>query len=364
MGAIWGGFAAQVPVIKAQIGAPDALYGSLFLVSSLGALVAMRFAGAVDRRLGARSVQVTAAAMGCAMLVPALASGPVGFAFGMVLAAAFSGLCDVLMNARTSETEEARGRPLMNLTHGLYSLSFALTAILTGLAREIGLPPVAVFGIIAALILTAAPWMIAPHRHDAGEAAHLRNPAQRGLVWLAGLVFLAGFLVEQAADGWSALHIERTLGGRAAEGAFGPAVLGLTMGLGRFCGQTLAARYRETVLITLACLVSAGGITLAALAPNVALAYAGFGLLGLGISIVVPLSVALVGRMVPPSQRVAAIGQASIIGYGAFLVGPSLMGLTSDAFGLRVAFLTLAVMLLLVAAVLMPLIAARIRASR
>ena len=206
--------------------------------------------------------------------------------------------------------------------------------------------------------------MIAPHRHDAGEAAHLRNPAQRGLVWLAGLVFLAGFLVEQAADGWSALHIERTLGGRAAEGAFGPAVLGLTMGLGRFCGQTLAARYRETVLITLACLVSAGGITLAALAPNVALAYAGFGLLGLGISIVVPLSVALVGRMVPPSQRVAAIGQASIIGYGAFLVGPSLMGLTSDAFGLRVAFLTLAVMLLLVAAVLMPLIAARIRASR
>lgn len=361
MGAVWAGFAAQVPVLKAQIGAADALYGSLFLVSSLGALVAMRFAGWIDQWLGARSVQAMTAAMGCAMLVPALAGGPLAFCVGMVLVAGFSGLSDVLMNARTSETEQARGRPLMNLTHGIYSLTFALTAVLTGLAREAGLPPVAVFGLIAALILMAAPRMYAPHRHHAGETPHLQARSLRGLIWLAGLVFFAGFLVEQAADGWSALHIERTLGGRPAEGAFGPAVLGLTMGVGRLCGQSLAARFPETVLITLACLVSAAGVTMAALAPSVALAYAGFAVLGLGVSIVVPLSVALVGRMVAPSQRVAAIGQASIVGYGAFLVGPSLMGLTSEAFGLRTAFLVLALVLVLVAAVLMPLIASRIR---
>lgn len=362
MGAVWAAFAAQVPVLKAQIGAADALFGSLFLVSSLGALIAMRFAGPVDRALGARSVQVTAAAMGLAMLPVALAGSPVLFCAGMVLAAGFSGICDVLMNARTSEQEEARGRPLMNLTHGIYSFAFALSAVLTGLAREAGLPPVAVFGTIAGLIVLGGPLMRAPHRHLAGEPADLPSPAVRGLVWLAGLVFLAGFLAEQAADGWSALHIERTLGGRAAEGALGPAVLGLTMGIGRMSGQALAARFSETVLIALACLVAACGVTLAGLAQSVPMAYLGFAVLGLGISIVVPLSVALVGRIVPPSERVAAIGRASIVGYGAYLVGPSLMGLTSEAFGLRVAFLMLAVMLVLVATLLVPLIARRIRA--
>ena len=103
---------------------------------------------------------------------------------------------------------------------------------------------------------------------------------------------------------------------------------------------------------------------LAALAPTIALAYAGFAILGLGISVVVPLSVALVGRIVPRAERVAAIGRASMIGYGAYLVGPSLMGLISEAFGLRVAFGMLAAMLVGVSAVLVPVVARAIRASR
>jgi hypothetical protein len=49
---------------------------------------------------------------------------------------------------------------------------------------------------------------------------------------------LVAFLVENAMEGWSALHIERTLGGGAAEGAFGPAILGLTMGIGRLSGRS------------------------------------------------------------------------------------------------------------------------------
>ena len=53
----------------------------------------------------------------------------------------------------------------------------------------------------------------------------------RSLV-LIGIVIAIAFMREQAAEGWSALHLERSLNVCAALSAMGPAILGLTMGVG------------------------------------------------------------------------------------------------------------------------------------
>ena len=363
MGLVWAAFAAQVPVLKAQIGASDAQFGMCFLVSSLVALAAVWVAPAVDRRLGRFSVAVASVAVGASILIPSVATNLVFFTFGMVFASASSGILDIVINARVAEAEEARGRPLMNLNHGTYSFVYAGMALVTGGLREAGLAPVQVFAGILGLILLATPLMRTRPAAVAGEESVIPQRADHLLVWLAGLVFLIGFLSEQAGDGWSALHLERTLGGGAAEGALGPAILGLTMGFGRLFGQIIAARVADTVMISLACVVAAVGVVIAALAPTLLVAYAGFAVMGLGVSVVVPLAMAIVGRMVPHAHRVAAIGRASIIGYGAFLVGPSLIGLTSDVFGLRVAFLVIAALLMVVPAILVPLLVRRVQAT-
>ncbi|MBL3701312.1 MFS transporter [Sulfitobacter sp. BDSS02] len=363
MALVWGCFAAQVPVIKAQIGASDAAYGASFLVSSIGAISAMWLAPRVDRRLGALSLALSSAAMIACMLFVSFSSLIAVFTFGMFLTAAASGIADILLNTRIAESEAQRGRPLMNLNHAVYSFSFAGAALVTGMAREAGFTPVQVFCIVAAVIWSLCFLMVAPHRHTAGEPA-LSAAAGRVIVWLAGLVFLVGFMAEQAVEGWSALHLERTLGGGAAQGALGPAVLGVTMGIGRIIGQSVAARLSETVIIAAACTIAAIGTATAALAPTLIVAYIGFSILGLGVSVVVPISMALIGRVVPQSDRVAAIGRASVVGYGAFLFGPSMMGLTADLYGLRASFLLLAIMLLLVAAVLVPAMNRRLRGGR
>ena len=179
---------------------------------------------------------------------------------------------------------------------------------------------------------------------------------------LLSFVVLAAFFAEQAVEGWSALHLERTLGGDAAEGALGPAIFGLTMGFGRLFGQLLTAHIRDTLMIGIACFVAALGLVLTALAQTLLLADLGFALAGLGISVVVPLAMGLAGRVVPQHERVSAIGQASVIGYGAFLIGPSVMGITSGAFGLPAAFMLVAGLLVLVAILLAPVIARRVLA--
>ena len=142
--------------------------------------------------------------------------------------------------------------------------------------------------------------------------------------------------------------------------ALGPAVLGLTMGFGRLFGQVIAAWVADTVMIGVAYLIAALGTALAALAPSLFVAYLGFGLAGLGISVVVPLAMAMVGRSVPSQQRVAAIGRASVIGYGAFLVGPGVMGFVADTFGLASSFLLVSAVLVAVAIGLTPMIARRL----
>ena len=76
-----------------------------------------------------------------------------------------------------------------------------------------------------------------------------------------------------------------------------------------------------------------------AAAPVPAVAYLGFGIMGLGISVVGPMGLALVGRLVAPEQRTAAIARAAVIGFSGFVLAPAVVGLVSGAFGLRAAFI-------------------------
>lgn len=361
-GMVWAGFAAQVPVIKAQIGATDAQIGAIFLIASLGAIASVWIAPLVDKVLGARSVSVTSALLGLAFVV--LAISPDIFTFVLIFLgiSAISGASDIVMNARTSEVESAQNRSLMNLNHAAFSFAYAGTAVLTGLAREAGFGPLPIFAAIAVVILGMSLFMHAPHAEVAEDHDRPKPVLPMGLVWIGGFVVMAGFCTEVAVEGWSALHIERELGGDATAGALGPAILGLTMGIGRLFGQVLTRHVPDTTLIAAACLTAALGSAMAAVAGSPFTAQMGFGVMGLGVSLVVPLAMGIIGRSVSPSLRVAALARASAISYASFVLWPFIMGAVAQAYSLAAAFLMVAVFLVVVTVALIPLLTRRLRA--
>ena len=165
---------------------------------------------------------------------------------------------------------------------------------------------------------------------------------------MAGFIVLVAFMSEASVETWSALHIERTLGGGAAEGALGPAMLGFTMAFGRFSGQAISAHVREVTVLVSAATLSSIGALIAALAPSPMMAYVGFGILGLGVSVIGPLGLALVGRIVKPHLRTEAISKVAALGFSGFFLAPVLMGQVSQAFGLRFAFGAVAALILIV----------------
>ena len=351
IGLYWGTFAAFVPVIKARLGASDALFGSLLLGTAIGLVTAMFFAPRIDKWLTGRTMQLSSVLVALAFLAPGLASTPTMFFFAMVLAGTASGLTDVIMNARVSELEAQHGKSLMNANHAMFSVAYAIAAIVTGIAREVGLPPIAVFAGMGVLTFALAGIMVTPVAADPDDEATVTG-FPWGPILLCGAIVQIAFMSEATVEAWSALHIERTLNGGAAEGALGPATLGIMMAIGRFSGQAVSERLSDYLVIVCAALLSAVGALIVAVAATPILAYVGFGVLGLGVSVIGPLGLAIVGRLVAPKYRTEAISKAAVIGFSGFFLAPIVMGGVSELFGLRVAFACVAGLLML----LLPLV--------
>lgn len=357
MAFFWAAFFAQMPVIKAAIGASDGAYGTAMLVASLAAVMAIWLAPFADRAMGRWALSAASLVLALGMAGAGASTAILVFTLWMVLASIAAGVVDVLANVRISEAEEASGRSLMNLNHAFYSLCYAGAAFATGAFRELDWTPFEVFALLCGVALLLAWVMVEPAskpRPASAAEARASVSVARLLTVLGGVVVLVAFLVEASAEGWSALHLERTLGGDPSEGAMGPAILGLMMGIGRLAGYFMSRRVPEIKLMGLASIFAASGLVIAGAAPSLAIAYLGFGIAGFGVSVIGPLALALIGRTVAPEARLDAISRVSVMGYGAYFFGPPLMGYTSEFFGLRAGFIMIAGIMVVTAVVILP----------
>jgi hypothetical protein len=346
IGVFWGGFAAYLPEYKLRAAATDAAFGQALILSAVGGITAMALAPQLARALGRWLLPLSGCVLALAALLPLAVGGFASLALVMLGLGAAMSTVDIAGNVRISLNEARTNLPLMNLNHALFSFGFAGSAALMGLARHAGWPPEAALPLLALLLLFCSALMIeraAPVAPETAPAAAAASP-WRAILPAAAILF-AAFISENATETWSVLHIERTLGGAPGEGAFGPAMLGLTMGFGRLAGQGLALRLGSARLVAYsACLGVFGALTLA-LAPVQEIAVLGVALIGMGVAVVVPSANTLLGAAVAPDQRAYAISRAWMLGFTGFFFGPVGMGLLAELVGLRWAFVGVALML-------------------
>lgn len=358
MGVLWGSFAAVLPDLKAQLGVVESELGLLLLPTPLAAVTAMLLAPMIGAMLGRVALPIATLLMAAAFALPGQAEQVWLFPLAMMACGGATGLTDVLMNARVAALENERKLHLMNLCHAAYSFGYAGGAISTGLMRGAGWSPDWVMGSCAVLAGVLA---LLTFERD-GAIHGLRKPkdgtaGRLGLIpVIGGGIVLIAFLTENAAENWSALHIEKTLGGSPEEGAMGPATLALTMGFARLAGQGIVQRVNPFRLLMGGAVIAACGALGAALATTPAMAYAGFIVMGIGSSVIAPTAFSLVGRLAEPEARARAVARATLFGYFGYFFGPPALGFLAGAFGLRFAFVFAATMLMAVL-ILAPLLA-------
>jgi MFS family permease len=359
LGLFWGGFASLQPALGVDLRIDDSAMGMARLVGTGGAVVGLTIGGMLADRLGRRAIAWTTFAFALGALATGIAPSYVVLLGGMVFAGLASGSLDVAMNAEVSALDAA-GRNVISLAHALYSVGILTGGAGVGLARDLDASRAAIGAGLALLMVAAVPLNLrdplrerrSGSRGDAelttaaiGAEAAARSSAgpsaSTRLLALLGIMGALAFVVEASIGSWSAVHIERTLDASPAISGWGPGIVGLSMVAGRLAFQRVGARLDQLVALGVGAFVSAVGLVIAATAHAPAVAILGFGIAGLGLSVVGPIVYGLAGRAGGQARRGRAIAIVTTISYVGLLRGPAMIGIVAVATSLPAALLWL-----------------------
>ena len=109
-----------------------------------------------------------------------------------------------------------------------------------------------------------------------------------------------------------------------------------SMAVGRLVCAGIISRFGNQPTLRAAGLITAIGMALALATREPVLVVCGFLLVGFALSAVVPIALSLAGSMLP-ERAGAASSVVTTIGYGGFLLGPILVGVSAEVLSLHVA---------------------------
>src|SRR6266516_1058092 len=334
-GALIGTWAARIPAIKAHLGLDAPQLGLALLGPALGSLAGIPLAGALVARRGSRPVTRMAVFAHCdALPLAGLAPSLVTLWGALVLFGLANGLLDVSMNSQGVVVERAYGRPIMASFHGLFSLGALAGALGGAAAAAARLTPGMQFTLAAAVLMVAggvaSRWLLVAG-DGAGQGPRVARLTRR--LVLLGIVGFCCLFGEGAAGDWSAVFLRevRSASPALAAGAF--AAFSLAMTGGRLVGDRVTGRLGPRRALRAGASLAATGLLLALLVPTRATGLLGFGLLGTGLSITIPIVFSSAGRGAagPAGPAIASVTGMSYLGG---LVGPPLIGLVAGHVGL------------------------------
>ncbi|WP_327237574.1 MFS transporter [Streptomyces sp. NBC_01317] len=339
-GAVTGSFATRIPWIQDHAGISAGQLGLALAFPAIGASLAMPLAGAISHRLGARqALRMLLALWTLSLILPSLMPNLYVLCLALFVYGATSGMADVAMNALGVEVENRLDKSIMSGLHGMWSLGALIGSAAGTVAAHLG-TDARLHHLIAALVLTALGLLACQRVLDLRSAPdeepppHFALPPRSAL--LIGAVGFCAVFAEGASLDWSAVYLRDVLDTSAGVAAASTTAFALTMTVARLAGDRVVDRFGAVRTVrTGGTLALAGGL-LVVVAPHPLIAMAGFGLLGLGVAVVVPLAFAAAGRSGPnPSQAIAGV---ATITYTSGLIAPSAIGAVADATSLVVSF--------------------------
>ncbi|MEU4067500.1 MFS transporter [Streptomyces wedmorensis] len=339
-GSVTGSFATRIPWIQEHAGVSAGQLGLALAFPALGASLAMPLAGAVSHRFGARTaLRGLLTLWTLALILPSLAPNVWGLCGALFVYGATAGMSDVAMNALGVETETRLGKSIMSSLHGMWSVGALLGSAAGTVAAHLG-GDARIHHLIAALVLTALGLVFCQGVLDVRSTPDEEPPPRFSLppksALIIGAVGFCGVFAEGASLDWSAVYLRDELGSSAGLAAASTTAFALTMAVARLVGDRVVDRFGAVRTVRVGGAVATLGGLMVVLAPHAAVAMAGFGLIGLGIAVVVPLAFAAAGRSGPnPSQAIAGV---ATITYTSGLIAPSAIGGIADATSLVFSF--------------------------
>ena len=348
------GMAAWAPIVpfaKSNTATNAVEFGFLLLCLGAGSILSMPLTGLFATRYGCKPVILLAGGSLCLVLpLLSLAGTPAALAILLFVFGASLGTVDVAMNIQGVMVEKAGDQPLMSGFNAMFSLGGIVGAGGVTLSLVAGLPVVAACSAmstcLATMFLVSSSGLLGrPAATEKGDQQHVWP---KGMVLLIGLFCFGLFLCEGAVLDWSAIYLTEVRGLPSGLGGMGYAVFSGCMMAGRFAGDRAVQVYGDASVLIGGSMLAALGYVATVLAPSSSIAVAGFGLVGLGLSNMVPILFRAAGKQAE-SQPGPAIAAVSTLGYAGILVGPALIGMVSSLADFEVVFTSMAIVVVIIA---------------
>jgi MFS family permease len=346
MGAATASWTVRLASIKTELHLGPGVLGLTLIGQPIGLFIAVRLAPALIRRFSSAAIaRVAVALMALLILLPALAWNAASLGVGLVLLGLASGVSEVSVNVQAVAVEHAYAKPSMSGLHAMWSAGLLFGSLLASLAATANVSPreqLAVVGVLLAAVALVAGSKLLPETVEAAlrapeavneHAGNWQFLRQRALVIVALIGFCA-LLVEGSVTNWSSVYLHGSQGASYGVAALGVAVYSAAAGTGRLLGNGIIRRVGRIKVMRRSSLIAAVGMTVAIVAPTPLAALAGYGILGLGASTIVPTTFSLAGKL-PGPPPAWSLSWVTTVGFSGSFFGPIAIGLLAGATGLR-----------------------------
>ncbi len=345
-GICFASWASRIPDIQAKLQLSSAELGGILLCLPVGLLTSLPVAGFLVAKYGSRIIVMIAAILYSCTLPMLGFAGSVGQLMITLFVFGFGGnMMNISINTQAVGTETLYEKPIMASFHGVWSMAgFTGAAVGTLMVRFHILPPyhfLCITGIsICILILFSGKLVPKDHSRDEKQPIFVR-PDKSLLNF--GLIAFFSMICEGAMFDWSGIYFAKVVRPDPSLVTVGYTAFMCTMATGRFIGDWVAFRLGMKRMLQLSGLLTAAGLLLAVIFPQLITATIGFLIVGAGVSSIIPMIYSAAGKSKKMSAGVA-IAAVSTIGYLGFLIGPPFIGFIAQATSLRISFGLIAVM--------------------
>lgn len=345
-----GTFAANIPRIKDTLQLSPGALGLALLCCSLGGFVAMQFAAPLIKRFGLRLLlAVLAPLFPFVLILIALATDFVALAGAFALFGGLTSIVGIAVNAHAIDIEKAYAKTIMSSFHALFSIGGLAGAAMGGLMASHHLTILQSLTAVAVGLSLLGGLLIMKlfdvtkydfeEDHEVIESApkHHRSQWWRQVLLIGSLMFIC-FLCEGAIADWSAIYMKEahTVGPFIAVLAY--MIFNACMTVGRLSGDFVIRRFGSIPTLIGGGLMGVSGLSIGLFTPSVAAALIGFGIVGLGLSVLVPILISMAGNL-PGGDRNVAIARASACGSIGLMAGPAIIGFVAESYNLLMAMM-------------------------
>jgi MFS family permease len=343
-GLSFSSWASRIATVQQTMGLSDAALGAVLFSLPVGLMCSLPFSGWIITKIGSRKLLISALLVYATALVSlGLAQNTFQLIICLVCFGFSSNAVNISVNTQAVATEELYKRPIMASFHGLWSLAgFAGAGVGTFMIAN-NISPLYHFLLMLVVIFTgviiAARYLKDDKVTDPGPVFVMPD---HSLIKL-GVIAFCSMICEGAMFDWSVIYFKKVVLAPPAFVGVGFTAFMLTMAAGRFRADWFAHRYGLKRTLQVSGALTATGLLIAVAFPYVYTAIAGFLLVGVGVSSVVPMVFSAAGKS-KTMQPGVALAAVSTIGFLGFLVGPPIIGFIAGMATLRVSFILIAAM--------------------